>query len=420
MDPLYSPEGVEARWQQAWEAEGLYQSEPDSEGETFVIAIPPPNVTGNLHMGHALNASIQDLLIRWHRMRGFSVLWQPGYDHAGIATQNVVERELAKEGLTRHELGREAFIERTWEWLDHYGGVIMGQLRRLGASLDYRRERFTMDERVHQGGAQVLRPSVRPRPPVSREPNRQLVPALRQRDLRPRGQPSRRERHAVHDPLSPRGRRGRAHDRDGAPADHARRRRRRGASRRRALPASDRQGGDRARRRAACPDHRRRSCRSRVRHRRGQDHAGPRSDGLRHRPDARAPGAHRDRARREHERGRGCIRRAHPGRGQPPDRRDPARAGPARLGGAIPALGRPLRSLRLADRAADHAAVVVRHDGAGHAGDRGGPRRPSPLPPRALHGRLPTLDGVHTSLVRVSPALVGTPDSRSGTARTGT
>ena len=146
MDPLYQPEGVEARWQQAWEDEGHYQTEPDAEGETFVIAIPPPNVTGNLHMGHALNASIQDLLIRWHRMRGFSVLWQPGYDHAGIATQNVVERELAKEGLSRHDLGREAFVARTWEWLDHYGGVIMGQLRRLGASLDYRRERFTMDE----------------------------------------------------------------------------------------------------------------------------------------------------------------------------------------------------------------------------------------------------------------------------------
>jgi len=147
MDPLYTPEGVEARWQQAWEEEGLYQSELLAERETFVIAIPPPNVTGNLHMGHALNASIQDLLIRWHRMRGFSVLWQPGYDHAGIATQNVVERELAKEGLTRYDLGREAFIERTWQWLEHYGGVIIGQLRRLGSSLDYRRERFTMDEK---------------------------------------------------------------------------------------------------------------------------------------------------------------------------------------------------------------------------------------------------------------------------------
>jgi len=111
-----------------------------------VICIPPPNVTGELHMGHALNASIQDLLIRLHRMRGFNAIWQPGYDHAGIATQNVIEKELAKEGLTRHDLGREKFVERTWAWLEKYGGVIMGQLRRLGASLDYRRERMTMDE----------------------------------------------------------------------------------------------------------------------------------------------------------------------------------------------------------------------------------------------------------------------------------
>ncbi len=146
MDPLYKPEGVESRWQETWEAEGLYAAEPDAEGPTFVMAIPPPNVTGELHMGHALNASIQDLLIRYHRMRGFSTLWQPGYDHAGIATQNVVERELAKEGLSRHDLGREAFVERTWDWLEHYGKVIYGQFRRLGASLDYRRERFTLDE----------------------------------------------------------------------------------------------------------------------------------------------------------------------------------------------------------------------------------------------------------------------------------
>ncbi len=146
MDSLYKPEGVEERWQRTWEEEGHYAADPDPSRESFVIALPPPNVTGDLHMGHALNASIQDLLIRWHRMRGFNTLWQPGYDHAGIATQNVVEKELAKEGLTRHDLGREKFLERTWAWLELYGGVIMGQLRRLGASLDYRRERMTMDE----------------------------------------------------------------------------------------------------------------------------------------------------------------------------------------------------------------------------------------------------------------------------------
>jgi valyl-tRNA synthetase len=145
METLYKPEGVEERWQRTWEEEGHYAADPDPSREQFVIALPPPNVTGELHMGHALNASIQDLLIRWHRMRGFNTLWQPGYDHAGIATQNVIERELAKEGLSRHDLGREQFLERTWEWLHKYGGVIMGQLRRLGASLDYRRERMTMD-----------------------------------------------------------------------------------------------------------------------------------------------------------------------------------------------------------------------------------------------------------------------------------
>jgi valyl-tRNA synthetase len=146
MEPGYAPEEIEPRWQHLWEEEGLYAADPDPDRRSYAVAIPPPNVTGDLHMGHALNASIQDLLVRWHRMRGFNTLWQPGYDHAGIATQNVVERELVKEGLTRQELGREAFIERTWLWLEHYGGVIMGQLRRLGASLDYRRERFTMDD----------------------------------------------------------------------------------------------------------------------------------------------------------------------------------------------------------------------------------------------------------------------------------
>ena len=146
MEPRYRPEGVEERWQRAWEEEGLYNADPDLGRESYVIALPPPNVTGSLHMGHALNGTLQDVLVRWHRMRGFNTLWQPGYDHAGIATQNVVERELAKEGKTRHDLGREAFEARVWRWLEETGRVIMHQYRRLGASLDYRRERFTMDE----------------------------------------------------------------------------------------------------------------------------------------------------------------------------------------------------------------------------------------------------------------------------------
>jgi valyl-tRNA synthetase len=146
MEPLYKPEGVEERWQRTWEEERLYHADPDAPGEPYAIALPPPNVTGELHMGHALNASPQDVLIRYHRMRGFNALWQPGYDHASISVETVMTRELAKEGLTRDDLGREAYLERTWEWLRHYGGVIMGQLRRIGASLDYERERFTMDD----------------------------------------------------------------------------------------------------------------------------------------------------------------------------------------------------------------------------------------------------------------------------------
>ncbi len=146
MEPLYKPEGVEERWQRTWEEEGLYHAEPDAPGDPYAITLPPPNVTGELHMGHALNASTQDVLIRYHRMRGFNTLWQPGYDHASISVETVMARELAKEGLTRNDLGREAYLERTWEWLRHYGGVIMGQLRRFGASLDYERHRFTMDD----------------------------------------------------------------------------------------------------------------------------------------------------------------------------------------------------------------------------------------------------------------------------------
>ena len=147
MEPLYKPQGVEERWQRTWEDEGLYAAGAGARrDETFVICVPPPNVTGALHMGHALNGSIQDLLIRWHRLRGFDTLWQPGYDHAGIATQNVVEKQLVQEGTSRKELGREAFVECVWEHLDATGRTIMGQFRRLGASLDYSRERFTMDD----------------------------------------------------------------------------------------------------------------------------------------------------------------------------------------------------------------------------------------------------------------------------------
>src|SRR4029079_17676563 len=146
MDSLYEPAGVEERWQRTWEEEGLYNADPDPSRESFAIAHPPPNVTGDLHLGHALQLSLADTIVRTRRMQGYNVLFQPGYDHAGISTQNAVEKHLASAGRSRQDLGRDAFGARVWEWLREYGGKIMHQFRRIGASLDYRRERFTMDE----------------------------------------------------------------------------------------------------------------------------------------------------------------------------------------------------------------------------------------------------------------------------------
>jgi valyl-tRNA synthetase len=149
---------VETRRYEQWEKAGYFSPEasqqhrqPEAQGDAvaapaFTIVLPPPNVTGSLHIGHALDHTLMDTLTRWHRMRGFRALWLPGMDHAGIATQNAVERELAKEGKSRHDLGREAFVERVWEWKAEYGGKILGQMRRLGDSVDWSRERFTMDE----------------------------------------------------------------------------------------------------------------------------------------------------------------------------------------------------------------------------------------------------------------------------------
>ncbi|NVN92844.1 MAG: valine--tRNA ligase [Desulfuromonadales bacterium] len=142
----YEPHDVEKRWYAEWEQKGYFHAEATSDKKPYSIVIPPPNVTGALHMGHALNNTLQDILCRWKRMQGYNVLWMPGTDHAGIATQNVVERQLAADGQDRHDLGREAFIERVWQWKAESGGQIIGQLKRLGASCDWERERFTMDE----------------------------------------------------------------------------------------------------------------------------------------------------------------------------------------------------------------------------------------------------------------------------------
>jgi valyl-tRNA synthetase len=146
MDPLYKPQGVEQRWQQTWEEEGLYAADPDAPGEAFVVMHPPPNISGSLTIGHCLQLSLEDTLVRWHRMRGFNTLFQPGYDHGGLSTWAAIGRQLATEGKTQRELGRDGFDAYAEEWLERYGGTIMSQFRLLGASLDYRRTRFTMDE----------------------------------------------------------------------------------------------------------------------------------------------------------------------------------------------------------------------------------------------------------------------------------
>jgi valyl-tRNA synthetase len=144
LSKAYEPHSVEEKWYPIWNSRGYFK--PRGEGTKYCITIPPPNVTGSLHIGHALCYSIQDVLIRWKRMQGYDALCVPGTDHAGIATQNVIEKQLRKEGLTRHDLGREKFLERTWQWIHETGGVILSQLQRLGCSFDWERSRFTMDE----------------------------------------------------------------------------------------------------------------------------------------------------------------------------------------------------------------------------------------------------------------------------------
>lgn len=146
MEKVYDPRQVEEKWYPFWEEKGYFHAEVDPSKEAFSIVMPPPNVTGALHLGHAIDNTIQDVLTRFKRMQGYNTLWLPGTDHAGIATQAKVEEQLAKEGTNRHELGREKFIERVWDWKEQYGGRITQQLRRIGASCDWSRERFTMDE----------------------------------------------------------------------------------------------------------------------------------------------------------------------------------------------------------------------------------------------------------------------------------
>ncbi|MCR9212532.1 MAG: valine--tRNA ligase [Proteobacteria bacterium] len=156
LDKSYRPQEVEGKLYSKWMEQGAFECGRSKSDDAFTIVIPPPNVTGSLHMGHALNNTLQDILIRFERMRGKDVLWQPGMDHAGIATQMVVERQLAEQGISRHDLGREAFVDKVWDWKGESGGLIFEQLKRLGATCDWSRERFTMDEGLSKAVRKVF------------------------------------------------------------------------------------------------------------------------------------------------------------------------------------------------------------------------------------------------------------------------
>jgi valyl-tRNA synthetase len=154
MDKAYTPGDIESRIYARWESSGAFAARGD--GEAYCIMLPPPNVTGTLHMGHAFQHTLMDTLTRWHRMRGHAALWQPGTDHAGIATQMVVERQLAAENKHRLDLGREQFVERVWQWKERSGGTFARQMRRLGTSVDWSRDKFTMDPDLSRAVTEVF------------------------------------------------------------------------------------------------------------------------------------------------------------------------------------------------------------------------------------------------------------------------
>ncbi len=156
LSKTYEPKDVENKWYDFWLEKGFFHADEKSDKKPYTIVIPPPNITGSLHMGHALNNTLQDILIRWKRMSGYNALWMPGTDHAGIATQNVVERQLANEGTNRHDIGRKEFVSRVWKWKEESGGTIIKQLKRLGSSCDWARERFTMDEGLSEAVKEVF------------------------------------------------------------------------------------------------------------------------------------------------------------------------------------------------------------------------------------------------------------------------
>ena len=188
LPKTYDPKTVEDEIYQAWLQSGCFRAEPDPEKQPFSIVMPPPNVTGQLHMGHALDATLQDILTRFKRMQGYAALWLPGTDHAGIATQIKVEENLrVEEGLTRYDLGREKFLERVWDWKNKYGDRIVKQQMKLGASCDWSRSRFTMDEGCSKAVRETFCELYDKGSHLQGQPHHQLVPPLPDGPVRRRG-----------------------------------------------------------------------------------------------------------------------------------------------------------------------------------------------------------------------------------------
>ena len=370
----YDPRLVEAGLYDRWDAAGYFQPRRRADREPFVIIMPPPNVTGELHIGHALFVTVEDIMIRWHRMLGDPTLWLPGADHAGIAGQWVVEKAAGQEGLTRHDLGREKFVERVWEFMNQYRGRIREQMRILGASCDWTRFAFTMDPGPSRAVRTRLQAPLRQGADLSRRAADLLVPALPDRALRPGSGPPRRARVPL--ALSPtRSRVSRARSiivattrpetmlGDTGVAVHPDDERYRhliGKSVRlpivgRLIPivADD----------AVDPG---------VRHRRGEGDARPRSERLRDRPAARPADRQRDEPRRHDERRGRAVRGHDASRAGAERRRRAAEARPARWSRpSHTPRGRPLRPLRHGRRADDRDAVVREHGATGRARDRG-------------------------------------------------
>ncbi len=246
LDKVYEPQRFEPRWAQWWIDQGVFRTRDDSDRPMYSLVIPPPNVTGSLHMGHMLEHTEIDVTIRWHRMRGENTLWLPGMDHAGIATQMVVERQLRAEGVSRHDLGREKFEQRVWEWKEQYGGTIVRQMIRLGASCDWSRERFTMDEGLSPRRPRGLRPPARKGPDLPRRVHDQLVPAVPDGAVGSGGSPRPDRRQPVAHPVSGQRQRPLRRGRHDPARDDARRHGLRCPPRRRALPGPARQATYRA------------------------------------------------------------------------------------------------------------------------------------------------------------------------------